>query len=117
MDERQTRGYLSRIATNLTRDRWRRAKEELPAEDLVGIPSPTSQVERDLSVRQAFDRLKPRDRQLLWLAYVEGSNHQEIAEHTGLRPGSIRLLLFRARHRMAKFITRKSAASDSEGHQ
>jgi len=117
MDERQTRNYLFRIATNLARDRWRRAKEESWADDPVEIPPSTSQVERNLCVRQVFDRLKPRERQLLWLAYVEGSNHQEIAERTGLRPGSIRLLLFRARHRMAKLITRKSLASDSETPQ
>ena len=117
MDERQTRNYLFRIATNLTRDGWRRSTEESSSDDSVEIPAPASQLERNLSVRQAFDRLKPRERQLLWLAYVEGSNHQEIAERTGLRPGSIRLLLFRARHKMAKLIATRSLASDSETSQ
>jgi RNA polymerase sigma-70 factor (ECF subfamily) len=55
-------------------------------------------------VRQAFGRLKPRERQLLWLAYVQGCNHEEIAHCTGLQAGSIRLLLFRARHRMVDLI-------------
>lgn len=117
MDRRQTRNYLFRIATNLVRDRWRRSQEEPLSEDSVAIPAPASRLERNLDVWQAFDRLKPRERQLLWLAYVEGSNHQEIAESTGLRPGSIRLLLFRARHRMAKLIARKSPTSDSETPQ
>ena len=58
------------------------------------------QLDRKLHVRQAFERLKPRERQLLWLAYVEGSNHKEIADWTGLRAGSIRLLLFRARRKL-----------------
>jgi RNA polymerase sigma factor (sigma-70 family) len=52
----------------------------------------------------AFQRLKPRERQLLWLAYVEGSSHKEIADCTGLRAGSIRLLLFRARRKLAELI-------------
>ena len=40
--------------------------------------------------------MRPRDRQLLWLAYAEGYSHHEIAEVTGLASASIRLLLFRA---------------------
>jgi len=111
MDDRQTRNYLFRIATNLIHDRWRRRgkDEPLPA-DSVEIPGPTPHYDRRLGVRQAFDRLKPRERQLLWLAYIEGSNHQEIAEHTGLQPGSIRLLLFRARRKLADLIGTKSPA-------
>jgi RNA polymerase sigma-70 factor (ECF subfamily) len=45
--------------------------------------------------------LKPRQRALLWLAYVEGMRHAEIAEVLGLSALSIRPLLFRARRRMA----------------
>jgi len=108
MDERQMRNYLFRIASNLVRDRWRRTKDLLPAENAVEIPAPASHLERKLGVRRAFERLKPRERQLLWLAYVEGSSHQEIAESTGLRCGSIRLLLFRARRKMADLMTQKT---------
>jgi RNA polymerase sigma-70 factor (ECF subfamily) len=112
MDDRQTRNYLFRIAINLIRDRWRRSKDEPPPPDPDEIRVPTSHLDRRLGVRQAFDRLKPRERQLLWLAYVEGSNHQEIAEHTGLQPGSIRLLLFRARRKLADLIGTKSPARE-----
>jgi|SRR5579864_996310 len=112
MDDRQTRNYLFRIATNLIRDRWRRGKDESAASDPGEIPVPTAHLERKLGVRQAFDRLKPRERQLLWLAYIEGSNHQEIAEQTGLQPGSIRLLLFRARRKLADLIGTKSPARE-----
>jgi Tfp pilus assembly ATPase PilU len=37
-------------------------------------------------------QMRPRDRQLLWLAYAEGYSHHEIAEVTGLASASIRLL-------------------------
>ena len=114
MDPRQTRNYLFRIASNLVHDRWRRSHEEPLPEDSDEIPGPSQPIDRKLGVRQAFDRLKPRERQLLWLAYVEGSNHNEIAAHTGLRPGSIRLLLFRARHRLAELIGKKPPVPDSE---
>lgn len=50
--------------------------------------------------------LSPRDRELLWLAYVEGSSHDEIAALLGLRSASIRSMLHRARHRMADALRR-----------
>jgi len=112
MGGNQTRNYLFRIATNLMRDGWRRSRERPSTADPVEIPAPTPHVERRLGLRQAFDRLKPRERQLLWLAYVEGSNHQEIAQHTGLQPGSIRLLLFRARRKLADLIGTESPARE-----
>jgi RNA polymerase sigma-70 factor, ECF subfamily len=113
MDEREAQSYLFRIATNLMHDRWRRAKENSLAERAVPEVSPAPQFERRLGVRQAFERLKPRERQLLWLAYVEGSNHDEIADCTGLRAGSVRLLLFRARHKLAKLIGKGSPGADA----
>jgi len=109
MDGRRMRSYLFRIATNLTYDRWRHSKEEPPPDDTSEISGASPHFDRRLGVRQAFDRLKPREKQLLWLAYVEGSSHKEIAEDTGLQPGSIRLLLFRARRKLAELIGMKPA--------
>jgi len=114
MDESQMRSYLFRIASNLTYDRWRKSKEEPLPDESVEIPGPAPHPDRSLGVRQAFERLKPRERQLLWLAYVEGSSHKEIAEHTGLQTGSIRLLLFRARRKLAELIGKKSVAPAEE---
>jgi RNA polymerase sigma-70 factor (ECF subfamily) len=48
--------------------------------------------------------MRPRDRQLLWLAHAEGYSHREIAEVTGLGSASIRLLLFRARRKIARLL-------------
>jgi RNA polymerase sigma-70 factor (ECF subfamily) len=41
---------------------------------------------------------------MLWLAYAEGASHCEIAEVLGLKPGSLRVMLFRARRRLAAFL-------------
>jgi RNA polymerase sigma-70 factor, ECF subfamily len=114
MDDRQARSYLFQVATNLLRDRWRRPREEAPAEGVVEAASHEPPLDRRLGMRQAFQRLKPRERQLLWLAYVEGSNHKEIAECTGLQAGSIRLLLFRARRKLAELIGAGSRSTDPE---
>ena len=104
MDEQQTRSYLFRIATNLVHDRCRRGKELPLPENSEEISPADPEFDDKLHVRQAFERLKPRERQLLWLAYVEGSSHKEIAESTGLRAGSIRLLLFRARRKLLDLV-------------
>jgi len=113
MDERQTASYLFRIATNLMRDRWRQTREDSMPETAAEAASPAPPLDRRLGVRQAFARLKPRERQLLWLAYIEGSNHKEIASCTGLRAGSIRMLLFRARHRLAELLGGRPHEDDS----
>jgi RNA polymerase sigma-70 factor (ECF subfamily) len=55
--------------------------------------------------------MRPRERQLLWLAYAEGYSHREIASITGLASASIRLLLFRARRKIARLL-RENAADD-----
>jgi RNA polymerase sigma-70 factor (ECF subfamily) len=56
--------------------------------------------------------LRPRERQLLWLAYALGSTHREIAEALGLRAGSVKLLLFRARRRLAALLRNGSGHRD-----
>ena len=60
--------------------------------------------------RALLQQLKPRERQLLWLAYVEGMTHSEIAKCTGLRSMSVRILLFRARQKAAELLGRKERA-------
>ena len=49
---------------------------------------------------RAMATMRPRDRQLLWLAHAESYTHREIAEITGLGAASVRLLLFRARRKI-----------------
>ena len=104
IDQASQQSYLFRIATNLMRDRWRRHKETPISENLSEPATGPPQVDHQLALRQAFQQLKPRERQLLWLAYIEGSDHKEIAEATGLRYSSVRLLLFRARRKLANLI-------------
>lgn len=116
MDEASQQSYLFRIATNLLHDRRRRHYECALPEYLPEPACSPAQLDRQLELRQAFRQLKVRERQLLWLAYVEGSNHKEIAKITGLRHGSVRLLLFRARRRLANLI-RKGALSETESSQ
>lgn len=108
------RNYLYRIATNLVRDRQRRRRpDDLPLTDAAeetraGGFAERTDVRTDL--RRAMAKLKPRERQMLWLAYAQGSSHHEIAAALGLRAGSIKLLLFRARRRLAALLRGGSTA-------
>jgi RNA polymerase sigma-70 factor, ECF subfamily len=106
-DER--RPYLFRIATNLLRDRWRARHE---AQWPNGFDhGHFSDVDTQLDMRRVMQALKPRERQLLWLAYVEGMSHQEIATATGLTTLSIRPLLFRARRKAASLLRPEGKSS------
>jgi RNA polymerase sigma-70 factor (ECF subfamily) len=49
-------------------------------------------------------RLSPRERELVWLAYGQGSTHREIAGALGLKTGSVKPLLFRARRKLARIL-------------
>jgi RNA polymerase sigma-70 factor (ECF subfamily) len=51
-----------------------------------------------------MERLRPKERAMLWLAYAEGASHREIAAALGLSTASLKPLLFRARRRLAMLL-------------
>jgi RNA polymerase sigma-70 factor (ECF subfamily) len=107
MDARRMKAYLFKIATSLVVDHWRRAKRERFWNSLWH-PSSTEPVSQREDVSRALSKLKPVERALLWLAYVEGFDHSEIASTLGLNEKSIRVLLFRARKKLAGILGRHS---------
>jgi RNA polymerase sigma-70 factor (ECF subfamily) len=60
--------------------------------------------EAHFDVARAMRRLRPRERALLWLAYVQGLSHEEIASALGLRTASLKALLWRARRRLLEMV-------------
>jgi RNA polymerase sigma-70 factor (ECF subfamily) len=64
---------------------------------------------RRVDLSRAMARLKPRERELLWLAYAQGSSHQEIAATLRLKTSSIKALLFRARQRLATMLRERQS--------
>ena len=108
--EAHRRNYLYRIATNLVRDQRRRyytSIQTVDDVDLATLASDEDEAEsaaRSADLQKAMAQLKPRERELLWLAYAQGSSHREIGEVLGLKTGSIKLLLFRARRKLAAII-------------
>jgi len=101
-DDEGMRRYLFRVAGNLIADRWRRrARDERHTTTSVEAHDPQ---ERDIDVARVFSELKPRERALLWLAYVEGDAHTDIAASLRLGRGSIKVLLSRARARLRDLL-------------
>jgi RNA polymerase sigma-70 factor (ECF subfamily) len=105
--ETHRRNYLYRVATNLVRDTKRGARPLFDGSvELADLPAAEARAsaEQRADVRRALGRLKPRERAMLWLAYAQGASHSEIAHVLGLKTGSVKLLLFRARRRLAGLL-------------
>jgi RNA polymerase sigma-70 factor (ECF subfamily) len=106
LHQRERNAYLYRTATSLLMDHWRRMKRRRQwsiksvFEDKTPDPSHLAH-----DVPRLFAQLKPQQQALLWLAYVEGFDHREIASTLQLRERSVRVLLYRARKRMAGILT------------
>lgn len=112
------RAYLFTLAANLLRDHWRRerpwswvpwrkeAGEDpgFPDEPACDRPLPDRMNEDRQAIHLGFQSLSPRQRSLLWLAYAEGFSHRELARVFGISEGSVKVLLHRARARMAKAL-------------
>jgi RNA polymerase sigma-70 factor (ECF subfamily) len=102
------RNTLYRIATNLAHDTRRRAIRapvvEIDEEHLPGTLDVAAETERRTDLARAMSRLRPRERAMLWLAYAQGSTHRDIAGILGVKTQSVRLMLFRARQRLAQLL-------------
>jgi len=111
-NEKHMQVYLYRIAYRLLVDRLRRIKVEKRAfqEDQhvylrnIQKEGPQSQIQFSLDMENTFKKLKPRERMILWLAYVEGYSYEEIAEMTETKENSLKVQLFRAREKLAKIL-------------
>lgn len=112
LDHASLRAYLFRIAGNLAVDRFRGRRREAARDQAWRDGDRETQAAQvpDLDVTRSFDRLTPRQRALLWMAYVEGSAHGEIAAALKLKPASVRVLLFRARRRLRDMLARATGA-------
>lgn len=112
-EERELRAYLYRIASNLAIDHWRRARRETQWEAGPSEVGARQDLDRRYDLTRTFQQLKPQERILLWLAYVEGSGHREIAKALGLGEKSIRVLLFRARQKLARLLKKKGLGPEA----
>ena len=75
-------------------------QQEMPVAESAG-----EQAERNLALGQALAQLTEEERDIVLLSAVAGLTSAQIAEQTGLQPGSVRSKLSRSLARMRKHLT------------
>jgi RNA polymerase sigma-70 factor (ECF subfamily) len=107
LSEAEMRGYLYRTAETLIVDRWRQRRRERERDQAAAeLREETVEPYFGGDIDRAFRALHPRQRSLLWMAYVEGFDHREIAAANGVGEKSVRVLLSRAREAFAVILNR-----------
>ena len=100
----KARAYLYRIASNAIKDHGRKQKRlrrfESPVEDLPAAAR-ASHADESIALRSALRSLSTREQKMLWLIYAEGFSHKEVASIMGVSSGSVRVMAFRARKKLA----------------
>lgn len=113
-DEHMQR-WIFRTATNLAFDHFREVKKErklAAREEQSVLDSPEARDVLRHDMMRTFAELKPRERALLWLAHVEQEDHEDIGEALGVKPGSVKVLLFRARKSLGDLLRKKGLAPE-----
>jgi RNA polymerase sigma-70 factor, ECF subfamily len=122
--EAHRRNSLFRIATNLARDGWRRDGHarlvplpEGPRGELTATVDVAGDAQRRTDLSRALLQLTRRERAMLWLAYAHGSSHRDIASTVGVKTTSVKLLLFRARRKLAAVMRQGKSVTKAERHE
>lgn len=114
--EEHQRRWIFRTASNLAFDHFREKKRERTHAELTAVSGTTPSMEPREVLRhdmmKTFAELKPRERALLWLAHVEEAGHEDIGEALGVKAGSVKVLLFRARKRLGELLSKKGLAPE-----
>lgn len=110
------RGYLFPAIRNAFIDRWRRGQriqmESLCATDPEGdATEPLSSkdesclADKDL-IDRALSHLRPEEREVIYLASVEGYTAQELSDLLGKPRGTILSLIYRSKRKLAAYVGR-----------
>lgn len=121
-NEKHLQAYLHKVAFRLIIDQKRKIKtqrkvfeKEMEAcKEDIRKKGQESKILLSLDMEKTFHRLKPRDRMLLWLAYVEGYSYEEIAALTKTKENSLKVQLFRARGKLANILKKKRHKEEVE---
>ena len=115
LNEAKLKSYLYTIATNLMNDHYRKRKRDRNLFDESGRGSsgrsPELAGEFRHDIGNAFGQLNAQQRALLWLAYVEEYKHHEIGVVLQLREKSVKVLLFRAKQKLAQIFKQMNITS------
>ena len=113
MTDEHRKNYLFRIAANLLRNEYAKRKPE-PLADYASGQELAHDTARKQDMQCFLEQLNPRQRELLWLAYVECFTHEEIAAAVGAKTPSIRPMLARARSKLSEILKAAGFVSSGE---
>lgn len=98
-------GILHHVVNDTHRRRHVRQKLPVPVGPGADDPADTAVLtDEHTAIRHAFDRLSPRDRDLLELRVVAGLSADEVATVLSMRPGAIRMAQHRALERLRALL-------------
>jgi RNA polymerase sigma-70 factor (ECF subfamily) len=101
--------WVTTVALNLARSQMRRWRSERRARDRLGplhddlsnAPAASGDAH---AVREALRALPRRQREVTVLRYYLGLDVREIADQLGIAEGTVKAMLFRARHSLAALL-------------
>lgn len=111
-DPDEGRAYLFRVVSNLMIDHWRRRRRELEHATMEEAAAAVNDPAARMDVTKLFAQLKLQERQLIWLAHVEGADHAAIAAALKVGAGSVKVLLHRARAKFADLLRKGGYGQD-----
>jgi len=108
LNEYQLKSYLYKTGMRLIIDDKREKKsEKLFFPEKRYEESKETKRTLSLDMEKIFLLLDPKDRSLLWLAYVEGYTHREISDMLDIKEKSLKVILFRIRKKFATILKAK----------
>ena len=102
-------GWVTTVAMNLSRSRWRRLRAERRARERWPDPPPVADPDRGVDLARALARLSHRQRQVVVLRYYLGYDVREVARLLGIGEGTAKSMLHRARGALARSLEVKEA--------
>lgn len=100
--------WVTTVAMNLIRSRWRRALAERRARDRAPEPAPILAADEEaMDLRRALADLPPRQREVTVLRYLLGHDVAGVAEILGVSQGTVKTSLHRARRTLAEALGEK----------
>jgi len=108
--------WIYRICANIVSDRHRRRRRRRALDVFRGwigsVPTPTPEQHAEASsaqraVQQVLEHMSPKKREVFALYEIDGLSSDEIAEHVGCPPATVRTRLFHARQEFVRIAQRQ----------
>jgi RNA polymerase sigma-70 factor (ECF subfamily) len=102
--EFNSRAWLFKVATNLSHNLWNRLLNRfvqgldhlLETPTAISLEAEVEKRDNFIQLSRELQKLKERDREIIWLRYFEEMSYQEIAQITNLPAGTIASKIARA---------------------